>query len=480
MSVISKITMPTGNSYDIRDNAAGHFLGTTTAILTDNEQIGSSIIISGTTYYLNPSFNQEQLKDQDIVLSNNLLFIANITGTTQKSGTWKKLTFTADAATITDAKIDGTSILTGTIARITTTGAASGAATYDASTNPLATKDYVDTAVQDLPQAMIFRGSLGADGTVTTLPTASADTVGDVYKVITAGTYNSQAAKIGDLFIGTEVTGTPTTYTWTLIPSGDEPSGTVTSVSTGVGLTTTDGSPITSSGTIKANLTSETALTGDGVTSVGVDSNGKLAVDIRVVDGTYDASTNKVATQSTVTNAISGITAGTATGTAGADATITEVTQTNGSVNVEYTPIAIASSQVTTMGGYDKEDTSATGAISTSDTLNLAVAKLENALDGKQANLTFEGTYNASTNKAATESTVSGAIAGAISSETATINGVAATSGDVVTGLEASATSATGSINLFEVSNETLTIKYLNPSTTAVTQTTNVLRAPTT
>lgn len=478
MSVISKITMPTGNSYDIRDNAAGHFLGTTTAILTDNEQIGSSIIISGTTYYLNPSSNQEQLKDQDIVLSNNLLFIANITGTTQKSGTWKKLTFTADAATITDAKIDDTSILTGTVARITTTGAASGAATYDASTNPLATKDYVDTAVQDLPQAMIFRGSLGADGTVTTLPTASESTVGDVYKVITAGTYNSQAAKIGDLFIGTEVTGTPTTYAWTLIPSGDEPSGTVTSVSTGVGLTTADGSPITSSGTIKANLTSETALTGDGVTSVGVDNSGHLAVDIRVVDGTYDASTNKVATQSTVTNAINALDGG-EIGTPGTGKTITALSQTDGNISATFSDIAIASSQ-TTMSSYSKSGTGTTGAITTTDNLDQAIAKLENALDDKQTTLEFDGTYDASNNKVATESTVSDAIDEVISGTTASINGLTAESGNVVTGLEASATSGMGSINLFEVSNETLTIKYLNPSTTAVKKTTNVLQAPTT
>ena len=39
---------------------------------------------------------------------------------------------------------------------------------------------------------------------------------------------------------------------WVVIPSGDEPSGTVTSVATGEGLT---GGPITSSGTIGINRT---------------------------------------------------------------------------------------------------------------------------------------------------------------------------------------------------------------------------------
>jgi len=70
---------------------------------------------------------------------------------------------------------------------------------------------------------MLFKGSLGTNGTITTLPTASSSNEGHVYKVITAGTYASQTAKIGDTFISD---GTA----WILIPSGDEPSGTVTSV----------------------------------------------------------------------------------------------------------------------------------------------------------------------------------------------------------------------------------------------------------
>ena len=57
--------------------------------------------------------------------------------------------------------------------------------------------------------------------------------------------------------------------------------GTVTQVSTGAGLT---GGPVTTSGTIKANLNSETSLgtigTTSGLYAVGVDSNGKLAVSV--------------------------------------------------------------------------------------------------------------------------------------------------------------------------------------------------------
>ena len=95
---------------------------------------------------------------------------------------------------------------------------------------------------------MQFKGSLGTGGTITDLPTASSSNEGYTYKVIEAGTYASQAANVGDTFIsdGTQ---------WVLIPSGDEPSGTVTSVGITVptGMTVSGG-PITSSGTIAIGI----------------------------------------------------------------------------------------------------------------------------------------------------------------------------------------------------------------------------------
>lgn len=105
-------------------------------------------------------------------------------------------------------------------------------------------------AIEDLPEPMIFKGSLGTGGTITTLPAAAKGNTGFTYKVITNGTYASIAAKVGDTFIsdGTK---------WVLIPSGDEPSGTVTSVGMTVptGLSVS-GSPITSSGTLAVSLAS--------------------------------------------------------------------------------------------------------------------------------------------------------------------------------------------------------------------------------
>lgn len=124
-----------------------------------------------------------------------------------------------------------------------------------------ATKKYVDDAITNLPEPMIFKGTIGTGGTITSLPTASASNEGWTYKVITAGTYNSQAAKVGDLFICRNVSGS--LYEWTYVPSGDEPGGTVTNVATGAELT---GGPITSTGTIAHATSGVTAGTYPKVT----------------------------------------------------------------------------------------------------------------------------------------------------------------------------------------------------------------------
>jgi hypothetical protein len=140
---------------------------------------------------------------------------------------------------------------------------------------------------------MIFRGTVGTGGTVTSLPTAASAIEGDTYKVITAGTYGGQAAKVGDVFVCCLPSGA-TAYQWILIPSGDEPSGTVTSIATSDGIT---GGTITSSGTLKANLVSytknakaATSSSSDKLYAVQLDKNGKLAVAMAAAD-TADSAT---------------------------------------------------------------------------------------------------------------------------------------------------------------------------------------------
>lgn len=131
--------------------------------------------------------------------------------------------------------------------------------------NNLVTSAAVWTAIDNLPEPMVFKGSLGTNGTKASLPTAASDNVGHTYKVITTGKYANKDAKIGDTFVSTGIA-------WELIPSGDEPSGTVTSVSAGTGLTTGN-NPITTSGTISLATSGATAGT-YGPTSAVTGTNG--------------------------------------------------------------------------------------------------------------------------------------------------------------------------------------------------------------
>ena len=71
--------------------------------------------------------------------------------------------------------------------------------------------------IDNLPAPMVFKGTLGVGGTITTLPAASSDNLGFVYIVITDGTYASQSAKAGDIFVSDG-------STWVLVPAADEPS----------------------------------------------------------------------------------------------------------------------------------------------------------------------------------------------------------------------------------------------------------------
>lgn len=176
--------------------------------------------------------------------------------------------------TITGVSVNGTSVATSGVANITSVPASilSGAikngvtaTTQSAGDNStkVATTAYVDTAITNLPEPMIFKGSLGTGGTITTLPAASSSNEGYTYKVITAGTYASQSAKVGDTFISDG-------SSWVLIPSGDEPSGTVTSV------TLKATSPIA--------IDSESAITSSGTRTLSHANSGVTA-------GTYKSVT---------------------------------------------------------------------------------------------------------------------------------------------------------------------------------------------
>lgn len=164
---------------------------------------------------------------------------ANIEVPTKTSDLTNDSGYTTNTGTITGVSVNGTSVATSGVANIASvpasilTGAIPSAVTATTQTQgdnstKIATTAYVDTAVDNLPEPMVFKGSLGTGGTITTLPVDGSANIGDTYKVITAGTYASKSADVGDIFIC--LTKTSSANTWELIPSGDEPNGTVTSV----------------------------------------------------------------------------------------------------------------------------------------------------------------------------------------------------------------------------------------------------------
>lgn len=136
-------------------------------------------------------------------------------------------------------------------------------ATAGTNNTQIATTAFVQTAISGVSGAMFFKGTIGTGGTAgTALPTSGVK-VGDTYKICSAGTYASQAAKVGDLFIATA-----TTPAWAYVPSGDDAA--VTSITAGAGLT---GGTITTTGTIALDTSGVTAGTYQGLT---VDAYGRV------------------------------------------------------------------------------------------------------------------------------------------------------------------------------------------------------------
>ena len=105
-----------------------------------------------------------------------------------------------------------------------------------------ATKQYVDSKISSsiaASDAMVFKGTIGTNGTSTTLPTSAM--VGDTYKIITQTTIPANSsytaadvtAKIGDLVVA--MAKDPK---WLVVPSGDEAVTTVNYSTTTTNLTT--------------------------------------------------------------------------------------------------------------------------------------------------------------------------------------------------------------------------------------------------
>lgn len=127
----------------------------------------------------------------------------------------------------------------------------------------------------------------------------------------------------------------------------------------------------------------------------------------------YNASTNPAATVGTVTAAIGALdvpASGTGAITGfGKGKTLASLTETDGKVSATFQDIEIPSGKVSGLGTAAVADVASSIASGSAD---LATSgQVYSGLSGKQDTLTFDGTYNASTNKAATVSTVTTAVA---------------------------------------------------------------------
>lgn len=226
----------------------------------------------------------------------------------------------------------------------------------------------ITSAIADLPEPMIFKGSVGTNGTVTwaNLATAATTNEGWTYKVITAHTAETgkPAAQVGDTIIsnGSE---------WIVIPSGDEPSGTVTSVgiSNGGGLSVS-GSPITSSGTI-------TVSHADTSSQASSSNSGRTYIQSLTLD-TYGHVTGISTATETVTNTDEKL-------------KVAEVTSATQYYPIVGTGTTAANRQYDTTGFKYKGTTGTTSAVG-SAILELGNSTASGTAGNKQAQLIMYGT----------------------------------------------------------------------------------------
>ncbi len=207
----------------------------------------------------------------------------------------------------------------------------------------LVTSGAVYTAIDNLPEPMVFMGSLGTGGTITALPVDGTASVGDTYKVITAGTYASKTAKVGDTFIC--LTKTSSANTWELIPSGDEPSGTVTSVT----IKATSPIAIDSSSAITTSGTRTLSHANSGVTagtynSVTVNATGHVTAGSSIT--ATESGTTGISIADHSTGSITGVQASTTTASKVTLGTAISVPNVTGATDVT---VPTAASSATTV-----------------------------------------------------------------------------------------------------------------------------------
>lgn len=197
----------------------------------------------------------------------------------------------------------------------------------------IATKGYVDQAFA-ANDAMIYKGTIGGSGsgaTITSLP--ATHNTGWTYRVITAGTYAGVKCEIGDLIIcNTDGTTASDTH-WNVVQTNIDGAVIGPATATGGNVAIFDGTT--------GKLIKDSGFT----IATSVPANAQFTDTTYTFDGTYNASTNKAATVSSITSRIDALD-GSITGTPSASQTLIAFSQTNGIVSATFGNISITKSQV--------------------------------------------------------------------------------------------------------------------------------------
>lgn len=259
-NILNKPTIPTVNNATLTIQKNGTSVATFTANSATNATANITVPTVTDTY---SSTGTDATSGKAVAAA-----LGTLDGSVSGSaGAGKTLT----AFSQTDGKVSATfgniSITKSQVSDLGTIGAAASKGvdtTVTSGSANLVTSGAVYTAIDNLPEPMIFKGTVGDSSVTVTwanLPAPAAANEGYTYKATSARTTSqtstlTQNVKSGDTIISNATN-------WVVIPSGDEPSGTVTSVATGTDLS---GGTITSTGTISHANSGVTAGTYKSVT----------------------------------------------------------------------------------------------------------------------------------------------------------------------------------------------------------------------
>jgi hypothetical protein len=278
----------------------------------------------------------------------------------------------AGSSTITLGNAAKKTVLSGSIE---TAVAAHEADSSETTINNLTTaaqvSDYVDTKLTGIVGAMVYRGTIGSQESGATVQTLPADAAqGDVYVVKTAGTYAEKACEVGDMIIYNG-------DTWDIVNGENQVTNSAATLSLGATNATTiatvDGTDITLkigtltvSDTGSGNVVSGVLVSGDTMTLTRTDVIASITGETAISGGNSNLVAVTATTSSNATTLASSVktqTLASATSSADGLATAYDIQQ-NAAAN------CVLANYTTVTGGT----------VTTSDTINAAINKLETVL----------------------------------------------------------------------------------------------------